>query len=151
MYNITTTQKQVFIERESFKHKLAKELLSSWLINAEKNRTRHGYCHLAQFGWKKSAGIFPELKFCEHSNVYFFENISDTSGKILFIPDITVFHKGAPLYLFEIVHKSPPSFDKLICIQEFFHDSYVELHTINADYLLNQIQIPSVIKTKQLI
>lgn len=109
-----------FIERESYLHKTAKELLSLWLTESNLG-----------LPYAKNTGIFTELKFYETSTPYYFESIQHT-GKILFVPDITVFHKGRAYILIEVVHTSELCAKKLRVIQSFFNDYPIFVYTINA-------------------
>ena len=112
--------KNKFEEKESYLHYYAKEVLFNWLVTEE---LENDFCNVAQFNWRRNYGVFKELKFFETSDPYYFEmsggldyeKIKEKDynnafrdnydrGKILFVPDITVFHKGTPRYLFEIVY-----------------------------------------------
>ena len=70
-------------------------------------------------------------------------------GKILFVPDITIFHKGTPKYLIEIVHTNPVSEQKIDKIINFF-DYGIEVHEVNVKDILkvDKLVRPSKIKTK---
>jgi len=111
-----------YIEKESYFHKCAKNLFADWLREEE---LENDGCNFCGFKWRSNYGVFTELKFHETDSPYYFElsnslttvdfeqrpkNILDwfdksiDRGKILFVPDIVVFHKGSPKYIFEIVH-----------------------------------------------
>jgi len=151
-----------FIEKESYKHKLAKELLYQWLVNEEE---RSGdYCTFGPLKWRANYGVFMELKFYETSSIYYFEcsegikerdmenhdswpklisgnewfDETFNRGKILFVPDIVIFHKGCPVYLIEVVHKSPVSSEKLDKIRDFFNGGYCAVYQVYADDILNK-------------
>ena len=134
---------------ESYKHLLAKNLFASWLAGVEANGMPS--CNFAQFSWRKSCGVFTELEFYSNSSIQYFEHPPKKKRGLSFIPDIVVFHQGCPHYIFEIVHKSPITVEKLARMTFFFHNHNVEIHTINADYLLNQIKIPKIIKTERFL
>lgn len=70
-------------------------------------------------------------------------------GKILFVPDITIFHKGTPKFLIEIVHTNPVSEQKIDKIIDFF-DYGIEVHEVNVKDILkvDKLVRPSKIKTK---
>jgi hypothetical protein len=137
--------------RESYKHLYAKKVLADWMRSEEAAQT--DYCKVAQFQWRKNYGVFDELPFREGDNIYYFECERGT-GEILFVPDIVVFEKGTPYMIFEIVHKNPVSDKKLEKIIRFFGGfgwCLPNLYEVNADYLLNQISIPEVIKCRQIL
>ena len=129
-----------FIEKESMKHLLAKKTLKNWLEQAEKNPlTEWGKCRFAQFVWQKSAGVKEEFKIHENDENYYLE-FADCEeydrGKILFVPDIVVFHKGMVNYVFEVVHTSPVSDKKLQKMIGFFSE-YTECYEVEAEHILS--------------
>ncbi len=149
---------------ESHKHKLAKELLGGWLAEIDKHNDGCGKGNADQFPqlpfyWRSNYGVFLELPFHETDDQYYFE-CSDWArqqmdkdglglktlveplqevnrGKILFVPDITIFHKGCPKIFIEVIHKSPVSQKKVDRIINFMSAGF-EIWTINADNILNQ-------------
>lgn len=142
----------MYIEKESYEHKLAKDLLTMWLKEEEQDKFDGIYCFFCGLKWRKSAGVFPELPFYETSSTWYFEcsgglteesypNRHDYSkhhaegfdkGKILFKPDITIFQQGRATVMIEVVHKSPVSDHKLQVMKEFFKNTDAELYTINS-------------------
>lgn len=144
-----------FTINESFKHIFAKNLFASWLKKAEnENEDR---CYFAQFFWRKNYGVFEELPFHATDDIYYFENSAGLvvngngelvfdpdfdRGEILFVPDITVFHKGTPLLLFEIVNTCPVAEEKLIKIRNFFTHSLPFIYEIKADDILKLTEPP---------
>lgn len=74
-------------------------------------------------------------------------------GKILFVPDITIFHKGTPKYLIEIVHTNPVNEYKLQKICRFFDGYTVEVHEVKVHDILNsdKLNVPKEIKTKMIL
>lgn len=82
-----------------------------------------------------------ELPFYVSSSPYYFEH-GDNRGRILFVPDIVVFHQGAAHLLLEVVHKSAVSERKLDDIRCFFLDQQVEVWEIQAETILLQIERP---------
>ena len=149
--------------KESYKHLFAKNLLAKWLRDEEKG---NDYCTLSQFKWRVNYGVFTELKFYETSDQYYFEcseglgyigQMMDNNiecldwfrkdynrGKILFVPDITIFHKGTPKYIIEIVNTHTLSNKKLDTIKNFFKGHEIEVYQIFADEILRHdvSQIP---------
>ena len=137
---------------ESYKHKLAKELLFGWLTEIDKE---NDFCHFHGLTWRSNYGVFMELPFHETDDPYYWElskglfeyksyksptgfDPSYDRGQILFVPDITIFHKGTAKILIEVVHKSPVSKCKLAVIKKFFSTGYVELYEIEAENILSQ-------------
>lgn len=166
-----------FVEKESYAHAMAKDILYSWLKDSEK-ATKDSQNKVAQFEWRNSYGIFKELKFYTTSDEYYFEqskglkedsdfdrfNIEHQDdafiegcdrGNILFVPDITVFHKGLPIYFIEIVYTNPVSEIKLARIIEFFKGKQwcPQVVSIKAEDIL-KIQkgcVPNYIENKILL
>lgn len=58
-------------------------------------------------------------------------------GHFLFVPDITIFHKGEAKIFIEVVHTNPTSKDKLNKILKFFSGHWIEVYEISADSILN--------------
>ncbi len=147
--------KKEFIERESFKHKLAKELFGSWFMDQEKGNNE--YCSVAQFAWRKNQGVHLELKFYLNDDPYYFENsegLLDSKfdrGPLLFVPDICIFHKGTPIMLFEVVCTNPVSNEKKKRIEKFFNGFHIEVYEIYADEILRHCSIPEKINVRQII
>lgn len=152
----------MFIPNESYKHLYAKELLFRWLCDAERNYDF--YARVAQFQWRPNYGVHKELKFHDTDDDYYFECsqglvIGDDGGfsfdpnfkrgKILFVPDICVFHKGTPWLLFEIKHTHPVPDYKIKAIDAFL--SCAELYEIEADSILNLTGVPDYIDCQQLL
>jgi len=159
-----------FIHRESFKHLFAKNLLKKWFLESEKD----GSCEVAQFQWRGNYGVFAELKFYETSDPCYFEvsggldpdkdefpvrgNPKDlflpnfNRGKILFVPDVTIFHKGSPKYLLEVVHTNPLSKSKIEKIDKFF-GGCVNLFEIEAEEILKQDSdtVPEYLECRQIL
>lgn len=131
--------KEKFTDNQSYKHRYAVNLLTGWLQDEEQ---KHESCSFCGFAWRRNYGVFPELKFYETSHPFYFEQ-GENSGRISFVPDITIFHCGMPLYLIEVVHRHPPSIEKLFKIHEFFYPWTVEIITISADAIVNNVAIPS--------
>lgn len=159
-----------FKDLESYKHRYAKRVLADW-FRTEEAKPNADDCQVAQFHWRKNYGVFEELKFHETDDEYYFEcsgglacdsiggviyepsnnpllwfDENFNRGKILFVPDVTVFHKGLPRYFFEVVHKHHVSEDKLQRIEAFFTYTTVEVYEIEADFILNRTQVPDIIR-----
>ena len=152
-----------FIEQESYLHKMAKDLLVMWLREEEEKAKFDGMpCNFCGITWNKNYGIFSELPFYETSDPYYFEcskgikydyeKVQDYSthypkdfdkGKILFKPDISIFHQGRVLTLIEIVHSSPLTEKKINTISQFFNTYGVSVYTINAKSILVNTSKPT--------
>ena len=120
--------------KESFMHYYAKEVVYNWLINAEKEAD---YCKFAQFEWRKNYGVHKELKFYKTSDPYYFEFPLGNKGEIFFVPDITVFHKGTPGFIIEIVHTHFIEKGKIEKMINFFMGHTLTIYEIDAFYLMN--------------
>ena len=66
--------------------------------------------------------------------------------KVVAILDIAVPHKGSICQGIEICHKNPVSDEKVQKLKEMGLNSLVE---IDADWVLNQVEIPKEIKIKR--
>jgi len=149
--------------KESHKHKLAKELLFKWLSEANgiNGNSNSKWCNFAQFYWKPHF-VLQEMIVQEKDWEFYFEGGSERCsydfkelrhneiiknyGKILFVPDITVFHCGSPAYIFEIKHTHGLTKEKVKTMKDFFPG--VQVVEIMADDILNLdcTKIPEKIK-----
>lgn len=147
----------MYTEKESFKHKVAKNLLTKWLKMVDVGLSSD----IKPFVWRRSYGVYAELKFYESSRPHYFEDslglvdpgksvdfMDIDRGKILFVPDITVFSQGVAHILIEVVHKNPVSAKKLSVIKDFYKDQWVELYEVSADSILNNIGIPNKVQSR---
>jgi hypothetical protein len=166
----TKNKKPKFVENESYKHKLAKELLLKWLRDQDEKKD---FCRVAQFEWRSNYGIFCELPFYETSHPHYFEesgglikpwdyNFAKKSykknnydflfdnnfnkGAILFKPDISLTHKGGVTKLFEIKNTHEVTSDKLLRIIKFFRRYHIEVYEIEAEEILRHCNVPEYIK-----
>lgn len=166
-----------FIPRESYKHLFAKNLLKRWFLEQEKTED---FCQVGQFKWRSNYGVFTELEYYETSDPYFFEcsvglieysgqdddgidkrgknplNWFDPNidrGKILFVPDVSIFHKGTPVILLEVVHTHPLPDWKVKKIKKFFNGFHVEVYEIEAEEVLRKdsSSVPNYLQCKQII
>lgn len=150
-----------YCETESFTHKFAKKLLFDKLKEIDK---LNDYCEFNGLKWRSNYGVFTELKFYETSNPYYFElsncllphkgfdaqgndlrgkdtlkwfNDGLDRGKILFVPDIVIFHKGVPNIFIEIVHTHPCEEKKLNAIKKFFEGHLIQVYEVSASEILD--------------
>lgn len=146
---------------------MAKDLLVSWLKKEEENSD---FCNFCGIAWRKNYGVYSELKFYTTSHPYYFElsegliecgmyhpTNSDICfdkdidrGKIIFVPDITIFHKGQAQIFIEIVHKSGPTRKKKEDIHKFFDGLCYELYTIKPENILCNTGVPEWLAYKQI-
>lgn len=140
----------MFKEKESSKHRLAKNLLYKWLTDSERSRE-----FIWPFVWRPGYGVFKEMRFFESSKPYYFEESEGLvevgkvgfeagfdRGKILFAPDICVFHQGVAAILIEVVHRHRVSDQKLEVIKSFYGDTPFELYEIDAEEILRHTKVP---------
>lgn len=143
---------------------MAKDLLVEWLRELDDNNDG---CVFGDIAWRSNYGVHKELPFYETSSPYYFELSKGLNprrefafkdytykdlyienfnkGKILFVPDICIFHKGSVRHMIEVVHKSEPTQRKIGNIQYFFKTAgwgYCDLWLIAADHILGQISKP---------
>lgn len=162
-----------FSELESYKHKCAKDILFQWLKDAEES-DYDMYCNVGQIKWRPNYGVFKELKFYTSSTGYYFEtsggliktghekieNADDrfdkdfNRGSILFVPDITIFHKGMAVFFIEIVNTSDITDQKFRRIKNFANREgyYPTIYKIKVDDILNINvgNIPNFIKCEEI-
>lgn len=162
--------KKKFEHKESYKHLAAKNKLTEWLREIDR---AEDFCKLLPFSWRSNYGVFEELPFFSTSDPYYFETsggliepgpekLKDgydhkacfdpnfNRGRYLFVPDITIFHKGRAFILIEVIHKSYLTWDKITAIDLFF-DGNVELFSITADEILDKTEVPKKLKAYQII
>jgi hypothetical protein len=140
---VKTLMNMPYEYHESHKHKLAKETLFKWLDNIEKGIPNTPPVRLPFYWRRPNYGVHLELPFYSNSDPYYFEcsghenDGGEQPGRILFVPDITIFHKGSVKIIIEVVHKNIISGEKEKKINSFFGDG-VWLYSIEADNILNQ-------------
>lgn len=146
---------------ESFKHKAAKELLYKWLWHIDKGLPFPDEIESRNlsmpFCWRQgNYGVHMELPFHEKDDQYYFENSvgitedrwdnvglekfdpSIDRGRILFVPDICIFHKGTACIFIEVVHKNKTSISKIKRIEKFCGSCWFEIYEIEAESILSQ-------------
>lgn len=132
----------MFIEEESYKHKLSKELLYSWIEAKNRNDTQnYPEDFILPFVWQTDGqdNVHLELPFFETTGLYYFQSMHQ--GKTVFIPDITIFHKGVASIFIEVIHKCPVTDEKLERINAFYKNRPPSLYTIDAENILCQTNI----------
>src|SRR6478736_842525 len=163
-----------FTNLESYKHKYAKDIMFDWIKYAEENPYNGLYSKVGQIEWRSNYGVFKELKFYTTSSGYYFETsggIQNNShnivgdpdnyfdkdfdrGSILFVPDITIFHKGMAVFFIEIVNTNDVSDIKLKRMQDFAEREgyFPTLYKIKADDILNINvgNVPNFIKCEEI-
>lgn len=146
-----------FVERESYKHKMAKQVLKEWLDESG---------DIEPFTYRNdSVNVILEYPICiipELGNTWEYERFRNYGEKVpsykecvskynvypIAIIDIIVVHKGNPMYAIEICNKNPVSKEKLKKLEEF---GVTDLFEVNADWILDQLERPKEIKCVRLI
>ena len=152
-----------FESKESYKHKLAKQVLKEWLDNNHE---------LQPFPYSDNGWVILEYPICIFSennpkspgrddsweyDVFtnygnpipsYTECIQEYDTHPIAMIDIVVVHKGHPLYAIEICHTNPVSNEKLMKLKDL---GVTNLYEVKADWILNQTGIPDTIKCIQLI
>lgn len=147
-----------YIKNESYLHEHAKNLLAEALRNEEKKNN-----YISEFGpitWRANYGVFTELEFHEHDHPYYFEcskgliedytdrpegnytehfDPSIDRGRILFVPDICIFHKGTPTIFIEVVHKNTTPKWKINKINDFFDGFSIDIYEVSAFEIMSQV------------
>ena len=167
------TSKQ-FIENESYKHKLAKQILKEWFDNSNDGES----CELGDIyfrhNWGEYGGVLLEYPICKFNNgtdswnhlvvdnfmgsenciTYqeiiptYQKCVNDYNSYPIAIIDVVCCHKGFPKIGIEICHKNPVSQEKIKKLKEFGVEELIE---IDADWILNQVKMPYQLKYKRLI
>lgn len=138
----TPVLKPKYVDNQSYLHRKAVSVLTNWLRAIERSKKP---CEFGELAWRRNQGIYSELKFHENNSPYYFEFVPERTGRILFVPDIVIFHQGYPKYIIEVVHKNPPTTDKLFEIIKFFHGLDTEVYTISAFYIMSHTKKPKTI------
>lgn len=183
-----------FIENESYKHKMAKEVLKKWLeeyddsdiklktnykdvtISFRSNST-HGVCleypivkydniNSIEWDWENIFRNIDEKDWGSNRSECLIEDKDSEDGYIwrcadgtppsfeecvkygyypISIIDLVCCHKGRPCYFFEICHKNPLSDEKIDKLCDIPY-----LIEIDADWILNQVKPPEILKIKRL-
>jgi len=72
-------------------------------------------------------------------------------GKIVFVPDVTVYKDGAISCIYEVVYSHPLTAKKYGLIQYYCYKNFCDLtvYEISADFILKQTCKPEVIETME--
>jgi len=125
-----SSKPRLFESVESYKHKLAKDVLIEWIRNAPR-----------LIDLKEIYKIKTEESQCDEGNV-------------VFVPDITVYSDKGICAFIEINHTHSISDIKLdnICTYLDRHDWLdVVVYEISADWILNQTKQPDVLNCQKLV
>jgi hypothetical protein len=156
----------MFDYHESYLHREAKHLL--WKVckaqekHPESDNSGFKSPYNLPFTWRPNYGVFKELPFHDTDDPYYFEcseglwgkspnyellekndfqhafDPSVKRGKLLFVPDLTIFMKGAAHILIEVVHRNSLKPDKIEAIDKFFNGMCASLWTVDAYQLMCQ-------------
>lgn len=133
----------------------AKQLLAHWLQSQDKTQDA---CCLGPFHWRSNYGVFVDLPFHKSDEPYYFEasaGLMDfegqrpenklewfkpgfNRGRLLFTPDITIFHKGSASILIYIEDDKQMSVTEMGNIETFFEGHHVELYAVSAKEVLSK-------------
>lgn len=95
---------------------------------------KNDVCNYDCISWRQNYGVFKNLPFHEKSDIYYFE-CSDNDHlktKLLFTPDITIFHKGEAKILIYISELSVNEYNEIML---FYAGNYVEIYEAD-DYFI---------------
>ena len=162
----------MFVERESYKHKYAKQVVKEWLdtvgeiptnykkwggqfiLGSHKNN-RDGVWleypagYYSKNGFNSIDSLFDETwDECQKDPVPTYQQCMEKKFNVVGILDIAVQHKGHIYQGIEICHKNPVSKEKVEKLREL---GMLDLVEIDADWVLSQIGIPKVIKIKRML
>ena len=154
-----------YIENESYKHKMSKEILKKWFEDSGDGM----YKTIGDISFRsnRKSGIFLEYPICEcnYTNSWNtnWDEITNTWDEYvptyeeciniyktypIAIIDLVCSHKGRPSIGIEICHTNPVSQEKINKLKDFGIDNLIE---IDADWILNQTKPPTQLKYKRLI
>lgn len=158
-----------YTENESYKHKMAKEVLKKWFEDSEQD----DYMTIGDISFRpnRKSGIFLEYPICEINDGNGWTDSWQSNwdeingGPDEYVPtyeeciniyktypvaiiDLVCSHKGRPHIGVEICHKNPISQEKINKLKKFGVYALIE---IDADWILNQTKPPNQLKYKTLI
>lgn len=166
-----TYRKKKFVERESYKHKYAKQIFKEWCKSDEWGGERkcvdtnfsYENGEIVKLHWKPNRveGACLEYPITSKSDI---ESLWDEMwnewdcstptydecikmGKVpICIIDVVLPSLGLPYYFIEIFHKNPVSDSKIEKLKDLGMHNLIE---IDADWILSQISVPNVLKIKR--
>jgi hypothetical protein len=158
----------VFIAKESIAHKTAKDTLAQWLRAAPENGNDDYWVYPIRNGdplmWRPNWGepVFVEYPFAADgygacptwdevdwefgeeagpsykSDSPTFDECVTMGHPPVFVADIALRHKGTIAAVIEVVHKHPPSDEKIL----FYRAQGIALYVVDAWWVLSQIAQP---------
>lgn len=152
--------KSSFLENESYKHKMAKEVLKEWFFGGQV---------IGEVGcsWpNRTCGVYLEYPIVNDNKYnsvnYTWDEILDgyddcvpTYAKCVALGiypkrviDVVMIQKGQPQWFIEICHKNPTSREKIMELELLGVTNLIE---IDADWILNQTCCPDELKYVRLI
>lgn len=165
----------MFVARESYKHKYAKQVVKEWLdtegeiptnykkwsrqfILGSHRNNRDGVWLEYPVGYYEESGDSVHTLFDEtwdecgvwtnNNPVPTYQQCMEKKFNVVGILDIAVQHKGNIYQGIEICHKNPVSKEKVEKLREL---GICDLVEIDADWVLSQIGIPKQIKIKRIL
>jgi hypothetical protein len=148
-----------FTENESYKHKLAKELLSKWLKEKNDKVKWHGdgvhleypliqsmrqinFCNIVGYGYDLGDGN--REYYANNTNNFnpTYIQCVENNDIPLAVLDIAIVYKGCIFEGFEVYHTNKVNNDKKEKIKKLTHDIDFKLYEISAEKILCQTKIP---------
>ena len=160
-----------YTENESYKHKMAKEVLKEWFYGGERIGKVGGCCPNRECGVCLEYPIVKQEGYIDGSNnkIGGTNSIDNNWDEILQLEDdcvptydecirmsmypkriidVVLTHKGHPEWFIEICHKNPTSQEK---INELKKLGVYNLIEIDAEWIMKQTKKPTRLEYKQLI
>jgi len=145
-----------FVERESYIHKKAKEVVKEWFDTFTDDYTDFPPFHF------KSSGIYLEYPIMRDGWEHYQYDLLNADGRVLnceqfvskfteyplAIIDVVCMHKGFPIYGIEICHTNPVSKEKIKKLEKV---GVTNLYEVDALWVLQQTSVPSEMKCKQFL
>jgi hypothetical protein len=136
--------------KESYKHKFAKQLLIEWL-----RLGKIFTCYIKDQKFKidlRNKRVFEEFPFEEGCSNRLFENIP-TFEKPFCVFDILVCENGRPVYGFEIVHKHKSNEYKIqkLVEEKKNHNKNFSVYEISAEWILRLVKPPRSLKLSKIL
>ena len=163
-WNYIKPKMKTFTENESYKHKMAKEVIKEWFYGGE-------CIGDIRFWPNRTCGVWLEYPIVKNDSYNSIDSnwdeiMVDDNGDLQkeYVPtyeecvrlgiypkrviDVILTHKGIPRWFIEICHKNPTSQEKIDELKELGVRNLIE---IDAEWIMKQTKKPSEIKYKRLI
>ena len=169
--------KASFTENESYKHKMAKEVLKEWFFGGQvigevgcswPNRTCGVYLEYPivkdnkynsiNYSWDEqlrnpSVPIVPHDDYCDDAPLLdeYVPTYAECVALGIYpkrVIDVVMIHKGQPQWFIEICHKNPTSREKIMELKLLGVTNLIEM---DAEWILSQTRCPDELKYVRLI